>query len=213
MEVLIENGQHKRLATEDFLRKKYPLEMVLHGSKAAQAIWAMTPKGAELYPEMESELFHIDPEYHGTTDAVIIDPFDTLHVIDYKYGKMPVSPEENPQMISYWLGIAHKFDNNFERAKLTIIQPRSTVEMVRTWETSAEKILKWVDRLKAAISLARKKNAPRKSGEHCFFCPAKNICDEYNPSTRPNLRAQFAGMRSESSKKKQLLLDFGKPKD
>src|ERR1017187_8080245 len=58
LEALLKNGPDKRLATESFLRKKYDLEMVVHASNAAQAIWRMAPKGLTALSEHKVSLPH-----------------------------------------------------------------------------------------------------------------------------------------------------------
>lgn len=215
LETMLKNGIERQLSTERFLAEKYPLQMVTHAAWAAREIWKLTPKGATLLAETRAELFHIDEEMHGTSDAVIMTDFDLLHVVDYKHGRMPVEVEHNPQLIAYAIGVAHKFDYNFERVKCTVIQPRAGHGSgpVRTWATTIETLFEWADRFKQGIRLSKKKHAPFKAGEHCFFCPAKNICLEYSPEATGSVRSRFAGPKSPEEKRKQLLLDFGGKKD
>jgi hypothetical protein len=214
LEMFLKNGQEKMLSTGVFLREQgHPVEMVVHAESAARAIWKFTPKGAELLAETRSELFHIDKEMHGTTDATIIEHFSTLHVIDFKYGKFPVEAENNSQMMAYAIGLAHKFDYNFEQVICTIIQPRAYHEKgpVRSWFTTIENLLEWNERFKKGVKLAKRKDAPFKSGEHCFFCPAKKECFVYTPDDTKSVRSKFFTPKSPEAKRKQLLLDFGEP--
>ena len=48
VEALLKAGPHKRLTTEAFLKKSYPIEMVLHAAAAAKEIWTMVPNGASV---------------------------------------------------------------------------------------------------------------------------------------------------------------------
>jgi hypothetical protein len=211
LDMLLKNGPNKQLATERFLREKYPAQMVIHAAWAAKEIWKRTPKGAQLLSETKSECFHIDPHLHGTTDAVIIEDFGTLHVIDYKYGVMPVEVEDNPQILAYAIGIAHQHDYNFDRVICTIIQPRANHGHgpVRSWVTSIENLLAWAHRFKKGIQAAKHPEAPFKAGEHCFFCPAKEVCLEYSPEATGSIRSRFITPPSPEAKRKQMLLDFG----
>ena len=66
------------------------------------------------------------PEGFGTGDCIIIGG-DTLHVIDFKYGKgVPVSAETNPQMMLYALGayLEYSFLYPIEKVVMSIVQPR-----------------------------------------------------------------------------------------
>ncbi len=199
LEVFLKNGIGKMLATERFLREKYPLQMVVDAAWAAGQIWKLTPKGAILLAETKAELFHIDKEMHGTSDAVIMVDFGTLHVIDFKYGKMPVDVEDNPQLMAYAIGIAHSFDYNFEDVILTVIQPRANHGHgpVRSWKTTIENLQQWADRFKEGVKLSKRKDALFAAGEHCFFCPAKPGCLVYTPEAVGSIRAKFMTPKSQ----------------
>ena len=70
----------------------------------------------------------------GTADCILIGG-DTLHVIDFKYGKgVSVSAEENLQMILYALGAyeACRILYPIETVKLSIVQPR--IDNISEWE-------------------------------------------------------------------------------
>ncbi len=199
VETFLKNGIEKQMSTERFLLNKYPMQMVKHAAWAAEAIWKLTPRGATLLAETRSELFHIDKEMHGTSDAVIMVDFGALHVIDFKYGKMPVDVEDNTQMIAYAIGIAHQFDYNFNSVICTVIQPRANHGHgpIRSWTTTIDNLLVWADRFKKGVALSKSKAAPFSAGEHCFFCPAKSGCLEYTPEAVGSMRARFVTPRSQ----------------
>lgn len=213
LEILLKNGAGKQLATERFLTEKYPLQMVMHAAWAAREIWKLKPKGATLLSETRSELFHIDKELHGTADAVIMEDFGELHVIDYKNGRMPVEVEDNPQLVAYAIGIAHKWDYNFESVTHTVMQPRANhlAGPIRSWKTTIPNLHQWADRIKKGIALSKRPKAPFKTGKHCFFCPAKKICRVYDPEAARMDRSIFITQASPEQRRKQLLLDFGAP--
>jgi hypothetical protein len=193
LETLLTAGPHKQLATEAFLRKTYPAEMVTHAAAAAQAIWKMLPKGATLLAETKARCTHIHPEFHGTADAVIIEDFGTLYVFDYKYGRHPVEVKENTQLISYALGIAHEHEYNFTDVVLVIIQPRAMHDEgpVRSWRLCITELAEWADIFRKAVKAAEAKNAKRVSGSHCRFCPAAVTCEEFKGKALSEARASF----------------------
>ncbi|MFZ2537886.1 MAG: DUF2800 domain-containing protein [Oscillospiraceae bacterium] len=66
------------------------------------------------------------PEGFGTSDCSIVYG-NTLHIIDFKYGKgIPVSAEDNPQMKLYALGALKDYAMIYgiETVHITIVQPR-----------------------------------------------------------------------------------------
>lgn len=116
------------------------------------------------------------PEGFGTCDCIMIYG-DEMQVIDLKYGKgVPVSPEENPQLMLYGLG-AYNFYSIFydiKKIKLTIIQPR--LDSILDWELSIDDLLKFGDEIKPIADKAYHGSDDLKEGEHCRFCKAKSRC-------------------------------------
>lgn len=118
------------------------------------------------------------PEGFGTADCIMISG-DTLHVIDFKYGKgVKVDAEANPQMRLYALGALEQFGIFYEikKVKMTIIQPR--LDNISTDEIPTGLLLSWGDAVvkpqadKAFIGLGE-----YVQGEHCRFCRAKGACE------------------------------------
>ena len=83
------------------------------------------------------------PDGFGTADCVMIGE-KTLHIIDLKYGKgVPVSAEDNPQLMIYALGAleAYKMLFAIDTVKISIVQPRIdntnssaySVALLRDW--------------------------------------------------------------------------------
>lgn len=116
-------------------------------------------------------------EGSGIVDCILLYG-DTVHVIDFKYGKgVPVSAENNQQLMLYALGAyqAYRMLYPVSRAKLTIVQPR--LESISEWECSAEDLLRFGEYVKERASLAVKGAGEFAPGpDTCRFCRAKARC-------------------------------------
>jgi hypothetical protein len=132
--------------------------------------------GAILMVEHKFVLDWIDPQAFGTGDAGVAIPYDTIEVIDLKYGYGVVEAVGNEQLLYYGLGMARTGD--YQYVKLTIVQPRAPHKEgpVRTWTISVEDLVAWEAKLKAAIAETRVPNPRFKAGDHCKYCPARLIC-------------------------------------
>ncbi len=117
------------------------------------------------------------PEGFGTGDFVIIAD-GTMEVCDLKYGKgVPVSADNNKQMMLYALGAISEFGflYDIEKVRMTIIQPR--LDNISTFEVTVEDILKWAEEfVKPKAELAIKGEGEFFAGDHCRFCRAKAVC-------------------------------------
>lgn len=126
--------------------------------------------------EARLDFSHIVPDGFGTGDCIIIGG-DTLHVIDFKYGKgVSVSAEDNPQMKLYALGAINKYSMLFaiNTVKLVIVQPR--LSNISEWEISAADLMAWGESIKPVAELAFDGKGEFKAGDHCRFCRAKAQC-------------------------------------
>jgi len=115
--------------------------------------------GALVFVEQRVPLDQITGEEggEGTADAVIFLD-DEIVVNDLKYGRDPVSAEDNKQLLAYASGAVEKFDithGPFKRVRLVIHQPRVSVKPSE-WDCSIEYLQKYVEeaRPKAALALA-----------------------------------------------------------
>ena len=128
--------------------------------------------------EDELDLSAYIPEGFGTVDCVIVSE-DTLHVIDFKYGRgVEVSPVENSQLMIYALGAYDLYSPiyDFKTVKLTIVQPRLSAEP-KTWDCSIQDLLDFGEKLKPIATLAFKGGGEFAPSEHtCLFCKAKYTC-------------------------------------
>ena len=155
-----------------------PRDMLGHARAAADFMLGLGKKlKAEVVVESRIYLDFIHPEMFGTFDGAVLDHFGTLHVFDFKYGAgHSVSPKENLQMIFYGLGLAHKYDYNFENVRLWVIQPRiKGYDGPTYWDIS-------IDELKSYIALFRNaadrvEQVPEfREGSWCHWCKAKAVC-------------------------------------
>lgn len=116
------------------------------------------------------------PEGFGTADCLIIGG-TTLHVIDYKYGKgVPVSAEQNPQMMLYALGALSKYSMLYDITvvKMAIVQPR--LDTISEWGLSASDLRDWGDLIRPIALRAHSGEGEYIPGDHCRFCRAKATC-------------------------------------
>lgn len=118
------------------------------------------------------------PEGFGTADCVMISG-DTLHVIDFKYGKgIKVDAEENPQMKLYSLGAYEQYGMfySIQKIRMTIIQPR--IDNISEFEMTLEELLKWGEEtVKPQAQKAFMGLGDYIQGEHCRLCRAKGACE------------------------------------
>jgi len=116
----------------------------------------------------------------GTADCILISG-NTIHVIDFKYGKSPdgrVSAGENPQMMLYALGAyeAYKILYPVKEVRLAIVQPRLP-DGISEWECTLGDILKFGEyvRERAALAIDGKgEYAP--DSKTCKWCRARGQC-------------------------------------
>lgn len=117
------------------------------------------------------------PGGFGTADCLLLKG-NQLHVIDFKYGKgVPVSAEENPQMMLYALGARDMYGilYHFEEFHLHIIQPR--IDNVSEWTCTEEELLEFGSFVKERSALAIDGAGEFRPGEsQCRFCRARSRC-------------------------------------
>lgn len=128
------------------------------------------------------------PECFGTCDGLLIGD-GILHVVDFKYGAgVPVSPEENTQMMLYALGAWELFraTDQINTVRMSIVQPRIQSEP-ETWEIPENDLTRWAESfLKPMAQLAWEGKGQLNPGEkQCRWCKAKAQCrawkDKYGP--------------------------------
>lgn len=127
--------------------------------------------------EKKVDFSKIVPAGFGTCDCVLIGN-DTMHVIDFKYGKgVPVSAIRNAQMMLYAFGALNEYSILYpiKTIKLSIVQPR--IDNISTWELYADDLLEWGETVvKPKAQLAYEGEGEFVPGEHCRFCKLKGNC-------------------------------------
>lgn len=154
----------------------------------------------ELMIESKIDLSFIHEDLYGTNDALIVRLFDRLTVYDYKHGMgVPVEVDNNPQMLYYALGAAHKFNYNFSEIEIVIVQPRCDHPdgMIRRQVISMEELLAFGEQLKLAIARTKEKDAALRSGKWCRFCDAKPICPALRKNAYETAQADFESLETE----------------
>lgn len=130
------------------------------------------------------------PGGFGTADCLLLKG-KQLHVIDFKYGKgVPVSAENNPQMMLYALGARDLYSllYHFEEFHLHIIQPR--IDNVSEWVCTEEELLEFGAYAKERAALAIEGAGEFCPGERqCRFCRAKATC---RARAEENVRLAFS---------------------
>ena len=124
------------------------------------------------------------PGGFGTGDCVIVAD-DVLTVIDYKHGKgVPVSAENNSQMMLYALGALELFDSLYDIREICMIIFQPRLENISDSVISVSDLLDWAENeLRPKAELAEKGEGEFCAGEHCRFCKIKATCRkraEYN---------------------------------
>ena len=136
------------------------------------------PTTPHIAVEQKVDFSEYVPDGFGTADCILI-ANDTLHIIDFKYGKgVPVSVENNKQLLLYALGAYLAYEMIFPIAhiKMSIVQPR--LANIDTWECSLDYLLEFAKIAQEKATMALKGEGDFNCGEHCKFCKAKAICKE-----------------------------------
>ena len=118
------------------------------------------------------------PEAFGRCDCVMFGE-DTLIITDYKHGKgVPVSAEQNPQMMLYALGALSLyrplFGDAIQHIEICIDQPR--INSYESWACSVEKLLAWGADIKPKAQMAFMGFGEFRAGPWCQFCRACGQC-------------------------------------
>lgn len=128
--------------------------------------------------EQKVDFSNYVPEGFGTADCIMISG-DTLHIIDFKYGKgVKVEAEDNPQMKLYALGAISTYGIFYpiKYIKMSIVQPR--INNISSYEIPIEPLIDWGEKIvKPQAQKAFAGIGDYVQGEHCRFCRAKGACE------------------------------------
>lgn len=182
LEFIVKNRGAERNA-----RHKWSDDKVDYAQDAFRSIMSLRPDNtAKLL--IETKVAATD-RVTGTLDYAWVTDFGRLVVIDYKFGSgVAVSPieddgTENSQLMTYAVGLARRYDYEFDAVELVIIQPRAQGETVKRHLTTVRRLREFEAKLKKGVSAAERPDAPTRAGDHCRWCPAKSICPELSENT------------------------------
>lgn len=148
--------------------------------------------------ERRLDFSHVAPEGFGTGDCIVIGS-GILHIIDLKYGKgVPVSAEDNPQMMLYALGALEAYAMLYPvtEVRMSIVQPR--LGDPSTWSVSVQTLREWAESIASpAAQLAFEGKGEYCPGDWCRFCRAKAKCRMRNETYTGTVTAleAFVGAR------------------
>lgn len=128
--------------------------------------------------EVQVDITDYAPEAFGTCDCAMIGG-DELIITDYKHGKgVPVSAQDNPQMLLYALGALKLYrpiyGDMIRRVSTYIDQPR--LGSYDGASMTVEELLAWGESIKPKAAAAFMGTGEFAPGEWCRFCRAKAKC-------------------------------------
>ena len=128
--------------------------------------------------EVQVDITDYAPEAFGTCDCVMIGG-DELIITDYKHGKgVPVSAQDNPQMLLYALGALKLYrpiyGDMIRRVSTYIDQPR--LGSYDGASMTVDELLAWGESIKPKAAAAFMGTGEFAPGEWCRFCRAKAKC-------------------------------------
>lgn len=124
--------------------------------------------GEAFYIERKVMSKYID-DHGGTMDYAADNP-EFLHVVDFKYGTMPVPAKNNAQLKSY-LRLLREYLGSRPRYFGTIIQPR-VFDKPDTWEFSNNDLDEW-----ELTVIEASQDTTLVAGSHCHWCPLLAKCE------------------------------------
>ena len=157
--------------------------------EGADKVW--TEKQVDLAPLWDGE----PPEpIFGTVDfGAYTKATDTLYVVDFKYGRLPVSPNDNPQAYAYALGACYELGRFPAHVVLVIIQPRGQDgQTIKASHISGLDLKIWAEEtLKPGVDALFGSAPVFSTGDHCRFCAAKINCPALYQQAKDISRTEF----------------------
>lgn len=158
-------------------------EMIRCARQMIARVNEMCPDPAQRIIETWVPVPAVHRDCSGTPDFACIDrAAKVLRVYDYKYGHREIEVYECWQLVAYGAGVA--FSKNIDltdgwRVEMKIFQPRCFSKRAGPEDTlvlPGNKMIMWINRLRAAAHETDDEKAPRRSGEYCRDCPAMLEC-------------------------------------
>lgn len=144
--------------------------------------------------EEKIELKEVHVDLWGSPDCIMVIPFDTVHVFDFKYGAgKRVSAWENKQLMYYALGVMLREDCT--KFIIHICQPRVEDGFTK-YEGTSDDIFEFHKELQKRAEAALKKNAPLIPGDWCksTFCPNRVGCSALHGLTNEVIAKDFESL-------------------
>lgn len=135
----------------------------------------------------------------GTVDFGAYHPTDdVLYCVDFKYGRLSVTPHDNPQPLAYSSGMVHELGFMPARIVNVIVQPRDMDHPrwpIKVAELTGLDLLAWQhDTLIPGVQRTADPAPPLVAGDHCRFCPAKSVCPALVAVAQDKARAEFGNL-------------------
>lgn len=129
-------------------------------------------EGAKFLVEHKLDCSAISPEIgHGTTDLIVVYPFNRAIVVDWKFGFVDPEPaESNRQLAAYACAVAQEFECDLVQAYAVMV--RKGKQSNATWTDFA-----YISQfLNGIVKAAKSPFAPCIPGECCRYCKANTHC-------------------------------------
>ncbi|MBV1929010.1 MAG: DUF2800 domain-containing protein [Gammaproteobacteria bacterium] len=134
--------------------------------------------GGEVGSEVRVSVPQIHKDCWGTLDYYAY--YQTLTIVDYKYGYIAINPVDSMQLMAYARGKANdlKLGPNCS-VDLVIVQPRpwNPAGRIRTFHTTVGSIDKHIAKLKIAVEEGLSQNKMARTGDHCMYCVKAPTCE------------------------------------
>lgn len=195
--------KHRKLPQE-FIGTKCPVSTLAITQKmaddtthAVDYIWSHTK---DIYTEVGMRIPELNGQFEpgtGTPDGWWIEG-DTLVVMDYKNGTIPVYAANNKQMMIYGGAVIRKHlalmrEHGISFVRLVIVQPncRKKPEAIDFWEIHIGHMVQFIkDELPKRVARCHDPKAPFVPGDsQCQFCPGRDTC-----VARANQMVEQAGL-------------------
>ena len=146
-------------------------------------------ENSKMYIEVRLKIFK---SCFGTADCVLYDPKKKhLDIVDLKYGKSKVVAENNTQLMLYAFGAMKMINDKVKTISVHIGQPRAN--NFDRWDISPKEVKKFAKKAKKVglEGLTNDKLKPVYDPKGCYWCEAKDTCEEYQLKSSP-----FYGQRN-----------------
>lgn len=191
--VIHELSEHLLLGTD--LPENVDPELLSVAQGYVKAIDDFSGSIKKRYIEMNvtKALQEIHPALGGMADLVGTGGNELL-VADLKTGRLDVSPENNPQLLTYALGAALTLRAPRDvSVRLAIYQPDAGGW--KQWVTDMDYLLDWRDTLAETAAQALQPDAPRSPSEDaCRYCRARSVCPALRQKAVAIAKSEFTAI-------------------